>query len=89
MRLGVLLVQVLQVLLLIVHNTVDVVLALEAVVHGGQHSVAVDGQVDSHDVGALVGEDVEETGVLVGETIVVLCGDDVVVRLEAPRQEII
>lgn len=43
MRLGIFFVQVLQVLLLIVDDAVDIVLALEAVVHSGQHSVAVDG----------------------------------------------
>jgi hypothetical protein len=81
MRLGVLLVQVLQVLLFVVDNAVDIVFALETVVHGGQHSVAVDGQINSNDVRALVGEYVEETGVLVGETVVVLYINVTVVRM--------
>jgi len=83
MRLGILLVQVLQMFLLVVDDAVDIVLALETVVHGGQHGVTVDGQIDSDDVGALVSEDVEETRVLVGETVVVLCKDITVISLRA------
>lgn len=71
---GVLLVQELQVRLFVIDDTVDIVFALEAVVHGGQHGVAIGGQVDPDDIGALVGEHVEETGVLVGKPVVVLRG---------------
>lgn len=72
MRHRLLLVQELQMRLLVVDDTVDVILALETVVHGGQHGVAIGRQVDPDDLGTLVGEHVEETGILVGETVVVL-----------------
>lgn len=51
-------------------------------VHAGQETVAVGRQVDSHDLGGFVGDDVEESGILVGEAVVVLaphygCQEDV------------
>jgi len=52
-------------------DDVDVVGGLEAVVHGTQQAVAVGGEVDADDFGALVGDDVEETWVLVGEAVVI------------------
>lgn len=69
-------VQVLQVVLLVRDDDVDVVDGPQAVVHDGQQAVAVGGQVDAHHLGALVGHQVEEAGVLVREAVVVLSPDD-------------
>ena len=68
-------VHVLQVLLLVADDDVDVVRALEAVVGDAEQRVDVGREVDAADVGALVHDDVEETGVLVREAVVVLPPD--------------
>jgi hypothetical protein len=68
-------VEVLQVVLFVGDDDVDVVLALQAVVHDRQETVAVRREVDADHLGALVGNDVEEARVLVGETVVVLSPD--------------
>lgn len=68
-------VEVLQMLLLVRDNDVDVVGAAEAMVHNGEEAVAVWGQVDADDFWALVGDYVEEAGVLVREAVVVLSPD--------------
>src|SRR5215469_2816842 len=64
--------QVLQVLLFIADDYVDVVLAPQAVVGNRQQRVDVRRQVNSHDFGALVKNHVQEAGVLMRKTIVVL-----------------
>jgi len=55
-------------------DDVDVVGAAEAVVEDAQEAVAVRGEVDAHDFGGFVGDDVEEAWVLVGETVVIWGG---------------
>ncbi len=67
--------EVLQVFLLVGDDDVDVVCGAQAVVHAGEEAVAVRGEVDAHDLGGLVGDDVEEARVLVGEAVVVLAPD--------------
>ena len=54
------------------HNGVDVVLALDAVVEAGEQAVGIRGQVHAHHVCLLVGDVVQETGVLMGKAVVVL-----------------
>ena len=73
---GVLHGQVLQVLLLVGHDDVDVVGRAQAVVGHGEETVAVGREVDADYLGWLVGDDVEEAGVLVREAVVVLTPDD-------------
>jgi hypothetical protein len=46
------------------------------VVHDGQQAVGIRGKVDADDLGVLVGNDIEETRVLMRETVVVLAPDD-------------
>lgn len=41
----------------------------------GKKTVSVWGKVDSDNVGTLVGNNIEETGILMGETIVILSPD--------------
>lgn len=68
-------VEVLQVILLIGNYNVDIILAVETVVHDRKKTVTVGREVDADDLGGLVGDDVEETGVLVSETVMVLTPD--------------
>jgi len=65
-------VEELEVVLLVGDNDVDVALAGQAVVHGAEKTIPVRRKVDPDDFGGLVGDDVEESGVLVGEAVVVL-----------------
>src|SRR5215471_13684918 len=67
--------EVLQVLLFIADDYVDVVLAPQAVVGNRQQRVDVRRQVNSHHFGALVKNHVQEPGVLMGKTVVVLPPD--------------
>lgn len=53
-------------------DDVDVICAAETVVHAGKKTVSVGWEVDSYDFWALVGDDIEESGILMGEAIVVL-----------------
>lgn len=68
-------VEVLQVVLLIGNDNVDVVFAFETMVHDREKAVTVGREVDTDDLGGLVCDDVEETRVLVSETVVVLTPD--------------
>lgn len=68
-------VKVLQVVLLIGNDNVDVILAVETMVHDREKTVTVGREVDTDNLGGLVGDDVEETRVLVSETVVVLTPD--------------
>ena len=54
---------------------VDAVAAAQAAVHDGEQAVGIGGQVDPGDGRLLVGEVVEEPGVLVAEPVVVLAPD--------------
>ena len=62
--------------LLVGDDDVEVVAGAQAVVGDAEQAVGVGRQIDAHDVGALVGDDVEEAGVLVGEAVVVLPPDE-------------
>src|SRR5699024_2410643 len=53
-------------------DDVDVVLATQAMIVGGQQRVRIGRQVDADNVGSFVGDVVNEPGVLVGEPVVVL-----------------
>jgi len=65
----------LKMVLLVCNNDVDVVGGTEAMVHDGEKGVSVRWEVDSDNIGALVGDNIEETGILMGETIVILSPD--------------
>ena len=67
--------EVLQVQLLVRDDQVDIIGAAQAVVGRREQAVGVRRQVDARDPGAFVGNDVEEAGVLVAETVVVLAPD--------------
>ena len=58
--------------LLVGDDTIDVVLATEAVVHATQETVAIWRKVNPNDFGALVADDVQEARILMGEAVVVL-----------------
>ena len=74
------------------HHDVDIVPAAQAVIDDGQQAVGVGRQVHAYDVGLLVDDVVEKTGVLMREAVVVLLpdmrGEQIVQRgdLAPPRQ---
>lgn len=68
-------VQKLEMVLLICNDNVDVVRAAEAVVGNGEKAVSVGWKVDAYNFRALVGDDIEETGILVGKAVVILSPD--------------
>jgi hypothetical protein len=65
-------VQVLQVILLVADDDINIVMAAQAVIGGGQQAVDIRRQVDASDMGILVHHHVQESGILVGEAVVVL-----------------
>ena len=69
-------VEVLEVGLLVGDDDVDVVDGAKAVVGHGEEAVGVGREVDAGDVGGLIGDDVEEAGILVGEAVVILTPDE-------------
>ena len=73
---GVVHAEVLEVRGLVGDDDVDVVGAAQAVVGDGEQAVGVGRKVDAGDVRALVGDDVDEAGVLVGEAVVILTPDE-------------
>ena len=62
-------------IVLTANHEIDVVQAAEAVIHGRQEAVCVGREVDTHHLGLLVDDVVDETGVLVREAVVVLSPD--------------
>ncbi|KAG9954467.1 D-xylulose 5-phosphate/D-fructose 6-phosphate phosphoketolase, partial [Aureobasidium melanogenum] len=72
---GVLHVQILKVVLLVGNNNIDVVGGLQTVVHSAEKAVGIRRKVDTDNFRRLVGNNIEETGVLVSEAIVVLAPD--------------
>jgi len=68
-------VEELQVVLFICDDDVDVVGGAETVVCDGEEAVTVGRKVDADDFGGFIGDDVEESGVLMRETVVVLAPD--------------
>ena len=56
-------------------DQVDVVAAAQAVIRHRQQAIGVGRQIDAHDVGFLVGDMVDEAGILVGKAVVVLPPD--------------
>lgn len=68
-------VEVLQVILFVGNDNVDIVFAVETVIHDREKTVTVGREIDADDLGGLIGDDVEETGVLVSETVMVLTPD--------------
>ena len=57
------------------HHHVDVVAAAQAVIEHRQQAVGIGRQVDAHDVGLLVDDVVEKSGILVREAVVILLPD--------------
>lgn len=64
--------QELEVLLLVRDDGVDIVCAAEAVVHSGEKTVGIWRKVDAYNLRALITDNVNEAGILVSETIVIL-----------------
>ena len=65
--------------LLVCDDDVDVIAAAQTMVGHGQQRVDVRWQVDAGHPGVLVDHDIEEAGILVGKTIMVMapyCGCD-------------
>ena len=56
-------------------DQVDVVAAAQAMVRHRQQAIRVRRQIDPHDIGLLVGDMVDEAGILVGKAIVILAPD--------------
>ncbi len=56
-------------------HDVDIMAAAQAVVHHRKQAVRIRRKVDAHDLGLLVHDVVDETGVLVGEAVVILAPD--------------
>src|SRR5271166_5224198 len=65
-------IQVLEVELLVGDDYIDVVLAPQAMIGYRQETIAVGRKIEPGDSGALVQDHVQEAGILVGETVVVL-----------------
>ena len=57
------------------HNDVDIVLAAQAMVHGGQQAVGIRRQIDADDIRLFVCDVVHEPRILVREAVVVLLPD--------------
>jgi hypothetical protein len=53
-------------------HEVDVMTAAQAVIHYRQQAVCIRRKINTHDLGLLVHDVVDETGILVGEAVVVL-----------------
>ena len=74
------------------HHHVDVMPAAQAVIKDRQQTIGIGREVDAHDIGLLVDDVVEETGILVREAVVILLpdvgGEQIVQRgdLPAPGQ---
>ena len=62
--------------LLIRNDDVDIVRAAQTVVRHRQQAVGIGGEVDARNFRALIGDHIQETGVLVAEAVVVLAPDD-------------
>jgi hypothetical protein len=56
-------------------HDVDIMTAAQAVVHHRQQAVCVRRKVNTHDLGLLVHDVVDETGILVREAVVILAPD--------------
>src|SRR5271165_6141263 len=71
---------------------IDVMAATQAVVHHRQQAVRIRRKVNAHDLSLLVRDDIDETGILMRESVVILApdmrGEQVVQRgnLPPPRQ---
>ena len=57
------------------HQHVDIVLTADTMVEAGQQAVGVGGQIEAHHVGFLVGQMIQEAGILMGIAVVVLLPD--------------
>ena len=57
------------------NHDVDVMPAAQAVVHHRQQAVCIRRKVNAHDLGLLVHDVIDETGILVSETVVILAPD--------------
>ena len=68
-------VQVLQMHLFVGDDDVDVVDALQAVISDREQAIGVGRQVDTDNVRTLVGDHIEEAGILVREAVVILAPD--------------
>lgn len=67
--------EILQMILLVGDDDIDVVVAAQAMVCHGKKTVSIRWKVDTDDFWALVGDNIEETRILVSETVVVLSPD--------------
>jgi len=56
-------------------DQIDVVVAAQAMIDDRKEAVGVGRQIDPNDFGFLVGDVIDEAGILVGETVVILTPD--------------
>ena len=56
-------------------DQIDVVAAAQAMIGDRQQAVRIGRQIDAHDVGLLVGDMIDEAGILVGKAVVILAPD--------------
>ena len=59
-------------LLFVGYNDVDIVLAAKAMIHSREETVGIGRQVDAYDIWALVRHNIEETWILVRESVMIL-----------------
>jgi len=57
------------------HHDVDVVSAAQTVIKDREQAIGIRRQINAHNIGLLVDDMVEETGILVGKAIVILLPD--------------
>ena len=62
-------------ILLVCYNHIDIVSALEAVIHRRQQAISIGRQIYPDDLRRLVAEDIKETRILMREAIVILTPD--------------
>jgi hypothetical protein len=65
----------LQMILLVCYNDIDIVRALEAVIHRRQQAISIGRQIYSDDLRRLIAEDIEETRILMREAVMILTPD--------------
>ena len=68
-------IQVLERRLFAGNDNVDVVAALQTVVHDGQQAIRVRRKIDSHNIGFLVHDMIDKTRILMAEPVMILPPD--------------
>ena len=67
--------EVLQMVLFVRDNDVDVIARAQAMIRHAKQAVCVGRQIDADYIGALIGDHVKKSGILVSEPVVILTPD--------------